>query len=848
MGFRRCLLLVTVLAAFAAPAVARPATPPPDQTGPYKVGRLTFTVVDPSRDNRVLQTDVWFPVDPSTPNGPASVYQVGVDLPPLSGVVMPSSLAMSGVTASTAGPFPMVVFSHGQWAWRYVLSYLCEHLASHGFVVAAPDHIGDRAIDYYNGTTDPLPQVDQDRPLDISFIITQMLARNSTPGDALQGRINSNQIGVFGWSLGGFATMATAVQFGVSPPDTRVKALLGICPTLESLTTEQLATITTPTFFLSGTADTEKFDARTMFQLVASPVSYYAIVQRAWHLGYNTQCDIYQYMVAHGYPSWQISDYFYYPNDTCPPDLLPSAEVHRMADLYAAAFFRRRLAGDTRYDPYLQRSYAQTTLGGEVDFYDGSFPDRNGNGLSDADDIAAGRSADANHNGIPDECEATRLYVNKNATGNNWGTSWADAYTSLSTALHVAAFNPDHTTTEIWVAAGTYHPVEVASGQAADRTVSFQMVPGLSVYGGFAGNESALSERDWVAHPTTLSGDLWENDGPVGTFLNTSENSNIVVSGAGLYSDGVLDGFIIRGGNANGNVIYYGGGGISGLPGYLPDIRHCIITQNQAMIGGGIAVTNGNGPRISSCLVTFNRAFSGGRGGAGGGGGLAAEIFGYPTLVNCTFSGNEASQVGGGIYAYVGSSIHLSNSIAWGDTSWAGSELGLETYSGGSPASHISVDYCDIEGGSSGAWLSAGNLLSWGTGNLNADPLFVDATPGGSLFMPKAASLCIDTGSPSYLRADDPLDLSGGDRSTDGNQDSFIAPDMGAYELHPRDCPADVAPAHGDGVINTFDLGALFPHFGQLVPPYQLGDTNGDGRVDTIDLGLVLTSFGGACP
>jgi hypothetical protein len=128
-----------------------------------------------------------------------------------------------------------------------------------------------------------------------------------------------------------------------------------------------------------------------------------------------------------------------------------------------------------------------------------------------------------------------------------------------------------------------------------------------------------------------------------------------------------------------------------------------------------------------------------------------------PSVTNCTFSGNSATD-GGGIYN-LSSSPTLTNCILW--------DGGGEIY--GYDSTPV-VTYCDIQGGLSG------------TGNIDADPLFVN--PSADDYHLQPGSLCIDTGSnaapslPSTDFEDDP-------RIVDGNGDGDAVVDMGADEYVP---------------------------------------------------------------
>jgi len=129
---------------------------------------------------------------------------------------------------------------------------------------------------------------------------------------------------------------------------------------------------------------------------------------------------------------------------------------------------------------------------------------------------------------------AGTIFVKFNAAGANNGTTWANAYTDLRSAITAAV-----ATDEIWVAAGTYKPTATT-----DRTMSFPLKNGVGIYGGFAGTETMRSQANPDANVTTLSGDI-------GTVNVASDNSyHVVTSDNTVTSTGILDGFTISVGRA----------------------------------------------------------------------------------------------------------------------------------------------------------------------------------------------------------------------------------------------------------------------------------------------------------
>ena len=265
----------------------------------------------------------------------------------------------------------------------------------------------------------------------------------------------------------------------------------------------------------------------------------------------------------------------------------------------------------------------------------------------------------------PSPCiAATRLYVNTNATGLNNGTSWADAFTDLQPALDCADAGE-----EIWVAEGTYTPTEspdgAPTGTGNERFRAFHLAnKDLKIYGGFNGTETLLSERDFKANATILSGDFNNDDVVTGTgatltFTNNTENAYHVLINLNLTAAAILDGFSILGGNADGFVSYsYAGINFSSSIGggiynrfSSPTLSNLVVTENHANNFGGGLYQNGDSSITNSTFSKNNTNFFGG----------GIENTGSITLTNVTISGNNANVNGGGFFNEFSTSATLTN-------------------------------------------------------------------------------------------------------------------------------------------------------------------------------------------
>lgn len=247
------------------------------------------------------------------------------------------------------------------------------------------------------------------------------------------------------------------------------------------------------------------------------------------------------------------------------------------------------------------------------------------------------------------------LYVNASAAGSNNGTSWANAYTSLSSAL-LAAVDGD----EIWVAAGTYKP-----SSTGNRDAYFSITKVLTLLGGFAGNETDAGNRDWNSNLTILSGDLSGNDtGPGG---NQGDNSKQVVVCEG-NSNAILDGFSITGGNCpTPGVGPDAGAGVYIRDGLAATIRNCTFYWNYAVsYGGGIAAYGLGSLTVEGCHFHHNAAPYN-----GGGAMYLSSPRAHCIIKRTLFSSNTGSASGGaalysGISAYIENSVFAANSSGGG--------------------------------------------------------------------------------------------------------------------------------------------------------------------------------------
>lgn len=255
---------------------------------------------------------------------------------------------------------------------------------------------------------------------------------------------------------------------------------------------------------------------------------------------------------------------------------------------------------------------------------------------------------------------ATRIrYVKPTATGTGDGSSWDNASGDLQKMIdELADNNVSQQAGEVWVAAGTYKPQsQLISGM--NYSASFRMRDGISVYGGFAGNETSKQERAKGTMPwdftnvTVLEAAYYESKlAWTNSKWTVGSDSRHVVWFAPMSGESdftritTLDGVTVQGGYAQGN---------TGLDDFLTDrgagvymdganayLSNCIVRENYATgNGGGVYLKNG---RVQTSLIYNNNADA-------DGGAVYVENRG---LVYRSMLTNNSALNGAGVYLYNG--------------------------------------------------------------------------------------------------------------------------------------------------------------------------------------------------
>ena len=390
--------------------------------------------------------------------------------------------------------------------------------------------------------------------------------------------------------------------------------------------------------------------------------------------------------------------------------------------------------------------------------------------------------------------EAATIFVRGSATGAGNGTSWINAFTTMTAATAVATAGD-----EIWVAAGTY------SGLVT-------LPNAVSILGGFGGSEVLSSQRNPKVYITTLSGGggtrlVINSDGD-----STTRLSGFVVTGGHVSSPEFGGGMELVNSNAviercvfSANTAEVIGGAVN-IRGGAPSFINCVFTSNNGGWGGGaVSIVDNGAPTFSNCLFHANQAWEGG---------AVAIQDGAPSFIGSTIANNAATVGEGGGVSDASRRSSFKNCIIWGNTA---ASTGTRSFyaTPGVPGATVASD--SVIGG---GWLG---------GNVDQDPRFLNPAAGYFQLKPEGhdgpgspKSPAIDTGDTTVAIA--------GQTDLDGNTRVFPTAgriDMGAYEF--TDC-------NGNGILDLCDTSCNAAAGACNVTGCgQSADCNGNGVPDTCD-------------
>ena len=282
------------------------------------------------------------------------------------------------------------------------------------------------------------------------------------------------------------------------------------------------------------------------------------------------------------------------------------------------------------------------------------------------------------------EFSSAQIFVKHNASGTKDGSSWTNAFTDVQDALDAA--QPGD---QVWVAEGTYYP-----NGPTPETKSYTLKTAIDLYGGFAGTETILAQRDWAAHPTIFNGDIDQNDDPSDPINWREDNAHHILILFGIVEESIIDGITFVGGmtrtdtyapvDSDLNGIDRWQGGAMAIVDATAIVRNCTFHDNMGYRGAGIfarspALTS-EGLIVENCLFYDNDNIEGGtcristlnycllkncvfnENSAGSGAGI---VFGNIniTLEDCTFTGNTASTVGAACFIFRNQSSLIANPV-----------------------------------------------------------------------------------------------------------------------------------------------------------------------------------------
>jgi predicted dienelactone hydrolase len=307
----------------------------PSQKGSYQIATRDEDMIN--RHDQELTLQVWFPS--SQPDDDIHLY----------GDFFESDIADGG-DIDCSQTYPVVLFSHGNGGVRYQSFFFGEYLASHGFIVLSPDHVGNTLMD---DDSDRKPELITRRPQDISDAYDWLLEESrfegcvdeedgyAVVGHSFGGYTALSLSGAYldtdatleicatygGWLCSHVATIAEEQGHGIyDNTDDRIWAAIPMTPAGVSTLYPTLPLIQVPTLVWAGSKDdltTVDDVVRPIYDALETEQKYWANITEAGHYSFSNACD------------WINT----YPD--CGEDFLEPIEVHQIVNTVTTAFLQQ---------------------------------------------------------------------------------------------------------------------------------------------------------------------------------------------------------------------------------------------------------------------------------------------------------------------------------------------------------------------------------------------------------------------------------------------------------------------------------------------------------------------------
>ena len=344
-------------------------SPDPAAWGPFPVGGLTTTVelVDWEGHPRTIRVEIWYPTTDVYADGPFEDIDLYADAPEeYKEILAPYANEIPSIPVQVSrdtpmrrgdGPYPVVLFSHGAYGVRFQSVFFTVPLASHGYIVVSMDHTGNVLYDMFGPAgfnEDGLVHSALNRPLDSVATLDEILARNETPGDLLEGMIRPDAIGMSGHSFGGY----TSFHMGFSDP--RIKAIVpqapatGMLPIMGFNFADFQIPVMVQADALDGTLPPET-EMRPAYEGVPPP-KFWFYLTTGGHFTYSNIC---QLDLLHIAEDLGIDGADNALDDGCAEYNIPVEEAHPMINQFAIGFFNYYLRGSTGSLQYFDAAAAE---------------------------------------------------------------------------------------------------------------------------------------------------------------------------------------------------------------------------------------------------------------------------------------------------------------------------------------------------------------------------------------------------------------------------------------------------------------------------------------------------------